>query len=55
MKTEYPKLICLQDILTEKEFKQFSAMLEKDWPQVYEAWMKNTEALAKFNSLVGEK
>jgi hypothetical protein len=52
---DYPKLICLQDILTKEELAEFLEMLAKQWPKVYDAWITNTERLAKFEASVGEK
>lgn len=46
-------LICLEDVLTKDEYAAFLIMLQNDWPQVFEAWMKNSAFLKKLS--VGEK
>lgn len=43
------KLILLEEILTVDQYAKFLTMLQKEWPQVYEACMKNAEAYKKFS------
>lgn len=47
-KTKRPKLLCLQDYLTREEQAKFLEMLQKEYPKVYDAYLKNTEIMEKY-------
>jgi hypothetical protein len=41
------KLVYLQDVLSREEQAKFLEILKRDYPKVFDAWLKNTETMEK--------